>query len=137
MHDISGAIEKMTRLHQRGIRILVDDFGTGYSSLGYLPRLPIDILKIDRCFVALIGKNADAVRLINGMISLAHGIGKRVIVEGVETEAQLEVLRSLGCDEVQGFLFGRPAAFAPGRRSVARRRTCAIADGLIVPLSDT
>jgi diguanylate cyclase (GGDEF)-like protein/PAS domain S-box-containing protein len=113
MHDVSGAIEKITQLHQCGVRILVDDFGTGYSSLGYLARLPIDILKIDRCFVAPIGENEDAVRLIQGMISLAHSIGKRVIVEGVETEAQLEVLRSLGCDEVQGFLFGRPMAFAP------------------------
>jgi EAL domain-containing protein (putative c-di-GMP-specific phosphodiesterase class I) len=112
MHDVSGAIEKMTQLHQCGVRISVDDFGTGYSSLGYLARLPIDILKIDRCFVALVGENADAVRVIHGMISLDHSIGKRVIVEGVETEAQLEVLRSLGCDEVQGFLFGHPTALA-------------------------
>ena len=112
MHDVSGTIEKMTRLRQCGVRISVDDFGTGYSSLGYLSRLPLDILKIDRCFVAMVGENDDAVRLIHGMISLAHSLGKRVIVEGVETEAQLDVLRSLGCDEVQGFLFGRPTALA-------------------------
>jgi len=74
-----------------------------------LPKLPIDILKIDRCFVALIGENDAAVRLIHGMISLAHSIGKRVIVEGVETAAQLEILRQLGCDEVQGYLLGAPA----------------------------
>ncbi len=110
MRDIDSAIQKMTKLRGEGIRISVDDFGTGYSSLGYLPRLPIDILKIDRCFVAQIGENDAAVPLIHGMISLAHSIGKRVIVEGVETAAQLEILRNLNCDEVQGFWLGRPAS---------------------------
>jgi diguanylate cyclase (GGDEF)-like protein/PAS domain S-box-containing protein len=109
MHDIDSAIQKMAQLREHGIRISVDDFGTGYSSLGYLPKLPIDILKIDRCFVAQIGENDVAVPLIHGMISLAHSIGKRVIVEGVETAGQLEILRHLNCDEVQGFLLGRPA----------------------------
>jgi diguanylate cyclase (GGDEF)-like protein/PAS domain S-box-containing protein len=109
MSDIDSAIQKMARLREHGIRISVDDFGTGYSSLGYLPKLPIDILKIDRCFVSQIGENDNAVPLIHGMISLAHSIGKRVIVEGVETAGQLEILRKLNCDEVQGFLLGRPA----------------------------
>jgi diguanylate cyclase (GGDEF)-like protein/PAS domain S-box-containing protein len=109
MRDIDSAIQKMATLRKYGIRISVDDFGTGYSSLGYLPRLPIDILKIDRCFVAQLGENDAAARLIQGMISLAHSIGKRVIVEGIETAAQLEILRELECDEVQGFLLGRPA----------------------------
>jgi diguanylate cyclase (GGDEF)-like protein/PAS domain S-box-containing protein len=109
LQDMESASQKMSRLRERGVRISVDDFGTGYSSLGYLPRLPIDTLKIDRCFVTQIGENAAAVALIQGMISLAHNIGKRVIVEGVETAAQLEILRNLGCDEVQGFLLGRPA----------------------------
>jgi diguanylate cyclase (GGDEF)-like protein/PAS domain S-box-containing protein len=109
MRDMEHAIPKMARLRENAIRISVDDFGTGYSSLGYLSQLPIDTLKIDRCFVAQIEQNDAAVRLIQGMISLAHGIGKRVIVEGVETPGQLEILRDLGCDEVQGFLLGRPA----------------------------
>lgn len=73
-------------------------------------RLPIDTLKIDRIFVAELGVNGTALSLIDGMISLAHSIGKRVIVEGVETGWQLATLRDLGCDEVQGFLLGRPAA---------------------------
>jgi EAL domain-containing protein (putative c-di-GMP-specific phosphodiesterase class I) len=90
----------------------VDDFGTGYSSLGYLHALPIDTLKIDRCFVTQITENDAAVRLIHGMISLAQSIGKRVVVEGVETTAQLEILRNLRCDEVQGFLLGRPEPLA-------------------------
>ncbi len=115
MRDIDSAIEKMRQLREHGIRISVDDFGTGYSSLGYLPKLPIDILKIDRCFVSQIGdagmpgENDTAVRLIHGMISLAHSIGKRVIVEGIETAAQLEILRNLRCDEVQGYFLGRPS----------------------------
>jgi EAL domain-containing protein (putative c-di-GMP-specific phosphodiesterase class I) len=109
MRNIDSTIRKMAKLRERGVRISVDDFGTGYSSLGYLAKLPIDTLKIDRCFVAQIGENDSAVQLMNGMISLAHSIGKRVIVEGVETARQLEILRDLGCDEVQGFLLGRPA----------------------------
>jgi len=109
MRDIDGAIHKIGQLRKHGIRIAMDDFGTGYSALGYLPKLPIDILKIDRCFVAQIGENDAAVPLIHSMISLAHSLGKRVIVEGVETTRQLDVLRDLNCDEVQGFLLGRPA----------------------------
>jgi EAL domain-containing protein (putative c-di-GMP-specific phosphodiesterase class I) len=109
MQDVEGALQKMARLKENGIRISVDDFGTGYSSLEYLRRLPFDTLKIDRCFVAQLADNDAAVRLIQGMISLAHNIGKRVIVEGIETTAQLEILRDLHCDEVQGFLLGRPA----------------------------
>jgi diguanylate cyclase (GGDEF)-like protein/PAS domain S-box-containing protein len=108
MRNIDSTIQKMGHLRKHGIRISVDDFGTGYSSLAYLARLPIDILKIDRCFVAQIGQNESAVRLIQGMISLAHSIGKLVIVEGVETAAQREILRDLRCDEMQGFLLGRP-----------------------------
>jgi predicted signal transduction protein with EAL and GGDEF domain len=108
MRDVEDSIRKMSVLHERGIRISIDDFGTGYSSLGYLARLPIDTLKVDRSFVAELGVNSTALSLIEGMISLAHSIGKRVIVEGVETAWQLDTLRDLGCDEVQGYLLGRP-----------------------------
>ena len=109
MRDMDEAIRKMTRLHQRGISISIDDFGTGYSSLGYLPRLPVDTLKIDRSFVADLGVNSTALSLVEGMISLAHSIDKRVVVEGVETYEQLDVLRHIGADEIQGFLLGRPS----------------------------
>ena len=110
MRDLDDFVLKMSRLRARGIRISIDDFGTGYSSLGYLPRLPIDTVKIDRSFVAELGVNPTALSLIEGMISLARTIGKRVIVEGVETIEQLSTLRKLGCHEVQGFLLGRPGA---------------------------
>ena len=109
MRDVEGSIRKMARLRERGVRISIDDFGTGYSSLGYLPRLPADTLKIDRSFVRELGVNSTAYSLIEGIISLSHSIGKRVIVEGVETEWQLDTLRQLGADEIQGYLFGRPA----------------------------
>ena len=109
MREMDEAISKMTRLQERGVRISIDDFGTGYSSLGYLPRLPVDTLKIDRSFVSDLGVNSTALSLIGGMISLAHSIGKRVVVEGVETHHQLDLLRRIGADEIQGFLLGKPA----------------------------
>jgi diguanylate cyclase (GGDEF)-like protein/PAS domain S-box-containing protein len=110
MRDMDASITKMSFLRARGIRISIDDFGTGYSSLGYLPKLPVDTLKIDRSFVIDLGVDSTARSLLEGMISLAHSIGKQVVVEGVETKEQLEILRSIGCDEIQGFLLGRPAA---------------------------
>jgi len=108
MRDIQGSIGQMARLRERGIRISIDDFGTGYSSLAYLARLPVDVLKIDRSFVAELGADGPGLALIQGMISLAHSIGKRVVLEGVETAEQLRILRSIGADEIQGFLLGRP-----------------------------
>lgn len=117
MRDIEDSIAKMTRLRAHGIRISVDDFGTGYSSLGYLQKLPVDNLKIDRCFVADLGRNSAALSLISGMITLAHSVGKRVIVEGVETRPQLEILEKIGCDEVQGRLLGHPEALFSGMES--------------------
>jgi len=110
MRDIEQSIQKMSRLRKEGIRISIDDFGTGYSSLSYLHRLPIDTLKIDRCFVSQIGISDAGLPLISGMISLAHSISKHVVVEGVETHEQLDMLRALGCDHVQGRLLGRPEA---------------------------
>lgn len=110
MRDMDESIRKMSLLRARGIRISIDDFGTGYSSLSYLPRLPVDTLKIDRSFVIDVATQATARSLIEGMISLAHSIGKLVIVEGVETPEQMEVLKKIGCDEIQGFLLGQPIA---------------------------
>ena len=117
MRDLDDSMPKMSRLRSQGVRISIDDFGTGYSSLGYLPRLPIDTVKIDRSFVAELGLNPTARSLIDGMISLARSINKRVIVEGVETIDQLSTLRELGCHEVQGFLLGRPGPL-PKRQGV-------------------
>ena len=106
---LDEAIRKLHLLRAHGVHFSIDDFGTGYSSLGYLPRLPVDTLKIDRSFVAALEGNASNRSLVEGIIELAHRIGLRTIVEGVETREQLEILRNFGCDEAQGFLLGRPA----------------------------
>jgi EAL domain-containing protein (putative c-di-GMP-specific phosphodiesterase class I) len=101
-------ILRMHELKRLGVALLMDDFGTGYSSLGYLTRYPLDILKIDQSFVRDSESSAQKVSVIKTIISLAHGLGMKVIAEGVETDAQLKLLRELGCDKAQGYLFGRP-----------------------------
>ena len=91
-----------------GVHISIDDFGTGYSSLSYLRKLPAEELKIDRSFVQDLGSNEDAERVVDAVIKLAQALQLKVVAEGVETEQQFEILRSLGCDELQGFLFAKP-----------------------------
>ena len=108
MREVEESIRKMSILRARGIRISIDDFGTGYSSLGYLAQLPVDTLKIDRSFVADLAVNSNSRSLVERLTSLAHSLGKQVIVEGVETSEQLKILKAFGCDEIQGFLLGRP-----------------------------
>lgn len=90
-----------------GIGLAIDDFGVGYSSLHYLMKLPISKVKIDRSFVANLDDQTSAT-LLEGMVSLGHGLGKRIVAEGVETETQLNRLREMGCDDVQGYLLCRP-----------------------------
>ncbi len=116
MENPKEAIIILERLGRMGVTLAIDDFGTGYSSLAYLKLFPIDHLKIDRSFVADIETDLNDRAIAFGTIALAHSLGLRVIAEGVETEDQLDLLRSNGCDEVQGFLFSKPlnsaAAFA-------------------------
>ncbi len=90
----------------------IDDFGTGYSSLGYISRLPIDALKIDRSFVLGMTDDSQQVSIVTTIISLAHGLDLKVIAEGVETAAQAHLLRLLKCDQIQGYLLARPQAAA-------------------------
>ncbi|MGA9070576.1 MAG: EAL domain-containing protein, partial [Terracidiphilus sp.] len=100
----------MIRLQSMGISMAIDDFGTGYSNMSYLPSLPFDALKIDRSFVANLGLKPESESILRTIVDLARNMGMRVIVEGVETEQQLEIVKALGADEVQGYLLGRPAA---------------------------
>lgn len=98
----------LEKLHEGGVGLALDDFGTGYSSLSYLRQYPFDRVKIDRSFVAEIETNPDDARLVAAIIAMAHRLGLQVVAEGVETLAQARFLRQRGCDELQGFLFGKP-----------------------------
>ena len=106
--DIDSTSILLDALHQRGIHISVDDFGTGYSSLSYLKSFPIDTLKIDQSFVRDVIADQNDAAIIETIIAMARNLGMRITAEGVETTEQLEFLRSRGCDEAQGYLFGKP-----------------------------
>ncbi|MGA2130762.1 MAG: PAS domain S-box protein [Bryobacteraceae bacterium] len=109
MRDTEDSARQIADLRQLGVRISIDDFGTGFSSLSYLQRLPIDDLKIDKCFVAGMDHRTGARPLVQAIVGLAHGLRMTATAEGVERQEELEALRALGCDRVQGFLLGRPA----------------------------
>ncbi len=111
MANPEAAIGIMQRLDALGVSISVDDFGTGYSSLAYLKRLPIDRLKIDRSFVDQLGQDDDNDTICTSIINLAHSLGLHTVAEGVETAQQLKWLHARGCDEMQGYLLGRPLPF--------------------------
>jgi diguanylate cyclase (GGDEF)-like protein len=105
-----AAIRALKDLKDIGITISVDDFGTGFSSLGYLKRLPIDILKIDKSFVNDVTTDPDDAALVMAIITLAHNLKLKVVAEGVETEEQLRFLRLLRCDQIQGYFFSKPVS---------------------------
>ncbi len=108
MDDVDSIIPKLQTLHSVGTRVHVDDFGTGYSSLAYIAKLPIDALKIDRSFVADMRPGSEGLAIVRSIISLAKATRLQVIAEGVETAEQVEMLRELECDELQGYHLGRP-----------------------------
>lgn len=102
-------VKRIKDLHDLGVRVALDDFGSGYSNLGYLQRFPLDKLKIDKSFVAALGRSANGGVIIQAIVALGRALGLSVLVEGVETEHQRVLLRLAGCDEMQGFLFAKPA----------------------------
>ncbi|MFL9841492.1 EAL domain-containing protein [Sphingomonas sp. ST-64] len=108
MHCSSEVIEAITALRADGASIAVDDFGTGYSNLARLRDLPLDRVKLDRSLVENVATSVEARTIAQAVIGLIHGIGCEVVAEGIETEAQLEVLRVIGCDVLQGYVIGRP-----------------------------
>jgi diguanylate cyclase (GGDEF)-like protein len=123
-----ATLELLHRLHRIGVRISLDDFGTGYSSLSYLRNFPIDKIKVDRSFLLDLGANPATRVIVSALINLATGLGMMVTAEGVETQAQLDWLRSAGCTEAQGYLISRPLSTADLRSFVSDgRRTLQVA----------
>ncbi len=110
MADAALAGRRLEELRRFGVRIAIDDFGTGYSSLAYLRQLPVDILKIDRSFVTPLGSDSQAVSLLRSIVAIAHALLLDIVVEGVETAGQAEILAELGCHIVQGYYFSRPTS---------------------------
>lgn len=106
--DTEAVVKTLSSIRQMGASVAMDDFGTGYSSLSYLSRFPFDTIKIDRSFVATVGKNPTTDAIIASIVGLGRSLGVTITAEGVENEDQVTLLRAAGCDKVQGFLFGRP-----------------------------
>ena len=108
LQDDRAVLDALHQFRDLGVRICMDDFGTGYSSLSYLRSFPFDKIKIDQSFIRDLGQERDARAIIGAVVSLGEGLGKVVVAEGIETEEQLRLVRSEGCHEGQGYLFGRP-----------------------------
>ncbi|HEY2685520.1 MAG TPA: EAL domain-containing protein [Steroidobacteraceae bacterium] len=101
-------VQKLLQLREAGVQVFMDDFGTGYSGLSQIAHLPLDALKIDKAFVGGMSNSAEHMAIVSAIINLARALGIRVVAEGVETEEQAARLKTLGCNEAQGYLFGRP-----------------------------
>lgn len=112
MQDLAQSAQALQALKSLGVRIAIDDFGTGYSSLAYLSRLPVDVLKIDRSLIQDLEANINTQSLVSNICRMAHALQVEVVVEGVETAEQLQLLRDMGCDLAQGYLVARPVAEA-------------------------
>jgi EAL domain-containing protein (putative c-di-GMP-specific phosphodiesterase class I) len=131
MEDVKVSIEKLEEVRLLGVEVAIDDFGTGYSSLGYLAKLPVHSLKIDRSFIITMLKDPAIMTLVSTIISMAHSLRLKVVAEGVDAEEQAMVLDRLGCDQLQGYLFSKPLPFddvtallgsEAGKRKARRRR---------------
>ena len=110
LHAADRAAAAMQTLRGRGVSFAIDDFGTGYSRLSYLAKLPFDALKIDRSFLPGLESRSQVKALVHSLIAMAHNLGMRVIVEGIEQPEQVSLVQEMGAHDVQGFLLGRPLA---------------------------
>jgi EAL domain-containing protein (putative c-di-GMP-specific phosphodiesterase class I) len=108
MKDPAAAVRLLMELTDLGVLLAIDDFGTGYSSLAYLRQLPARTLKIDRTFIEGLANDAGDSAVVTAIVALATALGLNTIAEGVETRGQMDLLRSLGCDEAQGYYFSPP-----------------------------
>ena len=127
LQDSEGVAADLRQLTELGVHLAIDDFGTGYASFGYVKRFPVDRIKIDRSFVQNMAHDANDAAIVRAIVMLGHSLGIAVVAEGVETADHLAKVRAEGCDEVQGFYFGRPMqsadfiAFVQGETALARR----------------
>ncbi|HEX9173343.1 MAG TPA: EAL domain-containing protein, partial [Telluria sp.] len=121
MGDHEAILDELAALRALGIKLHVDDFGTGYSSLSQLQRLKMDGLKVDRAFTAELGISKEGRVFFQAIVSMAHALGMSVVAEGVETAAQLDVLRGLDCNEVQGYFIARPVPAGQMAQLMRRR----------------
>lgn len=108
MEDMGANRQVLNDLRRLGVSISLDDFGTGYSSLGYLKRLPVDVLKTDRCFIKDLATEDDDAAIARAFVTLAHSLRMKVAAGGVETERPAARLTAMGCDEMQGYWLARP-----------------------------
>ncbi|MCA1630560.1 MAG: EAL domain-containing protein [Acidobacteria bacterium] len=122
MDNIDAATEMLEQLRALGVKLSIDDFGTGYSSLSYLHRFPINTLKVDRSFVMRMADNNENSEIVRTILMLAQNLGMDVVAEGVETREQLALLRKLGCEYGQGFLFSKPVGADGAERIIAETR---------------
>ena len=112
LDDVENAINICNQLRALGVKLAIDDFGTGYSSLSYLKRFPVDYVKIDKTFISELDHTRGDTAIIRAIIAMVHGLELEVVAEGVETQAQMDFLKDLHCDEIQGYLISRPVQAA-------------------------
>lgn len=122
MRDAQASGVALRRLHDLGVRLALDDFGTGYSSLSYISRLPLDIIKVDRSFVAGLGESTANNSIVAAVSALAHGLRVEVTAEGIERQEELDAVVRLGCDRGQGYFFAKPMPAADAEAALARDR---------------
>jgi EAL domain-containing protein (putative c-di-GMP-specific phosphodiesterase class I) len=125
MDNMKEAITEIEKVRALGVKTSIDDFGTGYSSLSYLQKLPVDSVKIDRSFIRDLNEaSQNAISVVRAIITLAHNLNLKVIAEGVENEAQMEILIDLNCDVVQGYLLHKPLHADDVRKVLQQNAPC-------------
>ena len=130
MRNLPESVYRMREIRELGVSISIDDFGTGYSSLSYLSKLPVDSLKIDQSFLRRLLEPKGSLPVVESIVRLAHGMHLVVVAEGVETEAELDLVRVLGCDKVQGHVYGPAVGPDAAEELLSRNTVLALVAGL-------
>ncbi len=125
LRDENHVLADLAALRDSGVRIAIDDFGTGYSSLSYLRQVPVDVLKIDKSFVDTVATSRQQYALVEGIVTLAHNLGLQVVVEGIEQPQERTLLRTMGCEYGQGYLFARPMGYSEATELIFADRVAA------------